>query len=109
QGANHGANHGGEAPHRRARARSHIDDRRHTTSTQRTGRKTIGRSAVPPSRAVIQATPTYFIVGMTNSAPSLTPDGQRAVTVLVLEKSRARSGPRWLRSPRPERSQPPNV
>jgi len=26
----------------------------------------------------------YFIVGMTNSAPSLTPDGQRAVTVLVL-------------------------
>ncbi len=26
----------------------------------------------------------YFIVGMTNSAPSLVPDGQRAVTVLVL-------------------------
>ena len=26
----------------------------------------------------------YFIVGMTNSAPSLTPDGQRAVTVFVL-------------------------
>ena len=25
-----------------------------------------------------------FIVGMTNSAPSLTPDGQREVTVLVL-------------------------
>lgn len=25
-----------------------------------------------------------FIVGMTNSAPSLTPDGQRDVTVLVL-------------------------
>ena len=25
-----------------------------------------------------------FIVGMENSAPSLTPDGQRAVTVLVL-------------------------
>jgi hypothetical protein len=27
---------------------------------------------------------TYFIVGMTNSAPSLTPLGQRDVTVLVL-------------------------
>jgi len=26
----------------------------------------------------------YFIVGMTNSAPSLTPLGQREVTVLVL-------------------------
>jgi len=26
----------------------------------------------------------YFIVGIENSAPSLTPDGQRAVTVLVL-------------------------
>ena len=26
----------------------------------------------------------YFIVGMTNSAPSLMPEGQRAVTVLVL-------------------------
>jgi hypothetical protein len=26
----------------------------------------------------------HFIVGMTNSAPSLTPEGQRAVTVLVL-------------------------
>gem|GEM_PF-3509582 len=26
----------------------------------------------------------YFIVGITNSAPSLTPDGQREVTVLVL-------------------------
>ena len=25
----------------------------------------------------------YFIVGMTNSAPSLTPEGQRAVTVFV--------------------------
>jgi hypothetical protein len=25
----------------------------------------------------------HFIVGMTNSAPSLTPEGQRAVTVLV--------------------------
>ena len=28
--------------------------------------------------------PRQFIVGMTNSAPSLTPDGQREVTVLVL-------------------------
>ena len=28
--------------------------------------------------------PGYFIVGMANSAPSLTPDGQREVTVLVL-------------------------
>jgi hypothetical protein len=26
----------------------------------------------------------YFMVGMTNSAPCLIPDGQRAVTVLVL-------------------------
>ena len=26
----------------------------------------------------------YFIVGMPNSAPSLMPDGQRAVTVFVL-------------------------
>jgi len=26
----------------------------------------------------------HFIVGMTNSAPSLTPEGQREVTVLVL-------------------------
>jgi hypothetical protein len=26
----------------------------------------------------------YFIVGIENSAPSLTPDGQREVTVLVL-------------------------
>ena len=28
--------------------------------------------------------PAYFIVGITNSAPSLTPPGQREVTVLVL-------------------------
>ena len=27
---------------------------------------------------------SHFIVGMTNSAPSLVPEGQRAVTVLVL-------------------------
>jgi hypothetical protein len=27
---------------------------------------------------------SYFIVGMENSAPSLMPDGQRDVTVLVL-------------------------
>ncbi len=26
----------------------------------------------------------YFIVGITNSAPSFTPEGQREVTVLVL-------------------------
>ena len=35
----------------------------------------------------LKAVPTvwsfYFMVGITNSAPSLTPDGQRAVTVLV--------------------------
>jgi hypothetical protein len=31
-----------------------------------------------------RAPPRQFIVGMTNSAPSLTPDGQREVTVLVL-------------------------
>ena len=28
--------------------------------------------------------PLYFIVGMTNSAPSLMPDGQRSVTVFTL-------------------------
>ena len=32
----------------------------------------------------ISSSANYFIVGMTNSAPSLVPDGQRAVTVLVL-------------------------
>ena len=31
-----------------------------------------------------RAGPCYFIVGMTNSAPSLTPEGQREVTVFVL-------------------------
>jgi hypothetical protein len=41
-----------------------------------------GRAA----RAVSGAHPAalHFIVGMTNSAPSLVPEGQRAVTVLVL-------------------------
>ena len=35
----------------------------------------------------LRTNPTYtchFIVGMTNSAPSFTPHGQREVTVLVL-------------------------
>jgi hypothetical protein len=31
-----------------------------------------------------RAEAAYLIVGMTNSAPSLVPDGQREVTVLVL-------------------------
>src|SRR5262249_46749634 len=32
----------------------------------------------------LQAASGHFMVGMTNSAPSLTPEGQREVTVLVL-------------------------
>src|SRR5581483_309254 len=35
-------------------------------------------------RDPVHGTACHFIVGMTNSAPSLTPDGQREVTVLVL-------------------------
>jgi hypothetical protein len=34
--------------------------------------------------ATIAKRDRHFIVGMTNSAPSFTPEGQRAVTVLVL-------------------------
>ena len=37
-----------------------------------------------PSRERRRRRGTYFIVGIANSAPSLTPDGQRDVTVLVL-------------------------
>jgi hypothetical protein len=37
------------------------------------------------TRPESEGTPhAHFIVGMTNSAPSLVPDGQREVTVLVL-------------------------
>jgi hypothetical protein len=46
---------------------------------------------------------------MAKLAPSLTPDGQRAVTVLVLVQKRIESGPCWLRSPKAERFQPPKV
>jgi uncharacterized protein YlxW (UPF0749 family) len=35
-------------------------------------------------KALRPASAGHFIVGMTNSAPSLKPEGQRAVTVLVL-------------------------
>src|SRR3989442_4911239 len=35
----------------------------------------------------------HFIVGMTHSAPSLMPEGQREVTVLVLVYKRTASGP----------------
>src|SRR5262249_9139921 len=38
----------------------------------------------PGSRVWGCPPPAYFIVGITNSAPSLTPLGQREVTVLVL-------------------------
>jgi hypothetical protein len=40
-------------------------------------------SVVTPIMSTKAALP-YFMVGMTNSAPSLVPEGQRAVTVLVL-------------------------
>jgi hypothetical protein len=43
----------------------------------RTTREKIAMRATPRVRL------SYFIVGMTNSAPSLTPEGQREVTVLV--------------------------
>ena len=36
---------------------------------------------------------TYFIVGMMNSAPSRTPEGQREVTVLIFVKKWNESGP----------------
>lgn len=49
----------------------------------------------------------YFIVGMTNSAPSLMPDGQREVIVLVLVQNLIESVPCWLRSPKEEDFQPP--
>ena len=49
----------------------------------------------------------YFIVGMTNSAPSLMPDGQRLVTVLVRVQNLIESVPCWLRSPKEEDFQPP--
>ncbi len=42
-----------------------------------------GRSLLQPSFLKNRLS-TQFIVGMTNSAPSLMPDGQREVTVLVL-------------------------
>ncbi|CAM5584417.1 hypothetical protein ATER59S_05155 [Aquamicrobium terrae] len=44
-------------------------------------RRTLGK---PFSVAPVRRDKNYFIVGMANSAPSLTPDGQREVTVLVL-------------------------
>jgi hypothetical protein len=37
-----------------------------------------------PKRSLRAMRSDYFIIGMTNSAPSLAPDGQREVTVLVL-------------------------
>ena len=49
----------------------------------------------------------YFIVGMTNSAPDLMPDGQREVIVLVLVQNLIESVPCWLRSPKLEAFQPP--
>ena len=43
------------------------------------------KGAAEAAQFNVQHQPTaQFIVGMTNSAPSLTPDGQREVTVLVL-------------------------
>jgi hypothetical protein len=49
----------------------------------------------------------YFIVGMTNSAPDLMPDGQREVIVLVFVQNLIESVPCWLRSPKLEAFQPP--
>ena len=49
----------------------------------------------------------HFIVGMENSAPSLMPDGQRLVTVLVRVQNLIESMPCWLRSPKAEAFQPP--
>ncbi len=49
----------------------------------------------------------HFIVGMTNSAPLLMPEGQRAVTVLVFVQNLIESVPCWLRSPKLEAFQPP--
>jgi hypothetical protein len=39
---------------------------------------------VKPGHDEKETTRDQFIVGIENSAPSLTPEGQRAVTVLVL-------------------------
>ncbi len=49
----------------------------------------------------------YRIVGIENSAPSLMPEGQREVMVLVLVQNLIESGPCWLRSPKDEDFQPP--
>jgi hypothetical protein len=43
-----------------------------------------GWASLPGSHGTVSGSNSYFIVGMTNSAPSFTPDGQREVTVLVL-------------------------
>jgi hypothetical protein len=46
---------------------------------------TVAKSWMPgTSPGMTSFNMTQFIVGIENSAPSLTPDGQRAVTVLVL-------------------------
>ncbi|ANL32882.1 hypothetical protein AMC79_CH00777 [Rhizobium phaseoli] len=60
----------------------------------------------PPNRRSIDRA-DHFIVGMTNSAPLLMPEGQRAVTVLVLVQNLIESVPCWLRSPKLDAFQPP--
>jgi len=49
------------------------------------------------------------MVGIWNCAPSLMPESQRAVTVLVRVQNRMASLPCWLRSPNDEAFQPPKL
>jgi hypothetical protein len=47
-------------------------------------RNCLSKSTPPGAPGLGRPRCVYFMVGMTNSTPSLTPDGQRAVTVFVL-------------------------
>jgi hypothetical protein len=49
----------------------------------------------------------HFIVGIENSAPSLMPEGQREVMVLVRVQNLNESVPCWFKSPKDEDFHPP--
>jgi hypothetical protein len=54
-------------------------------ASQAPGRPPVKAHGISPALVAWAARPpAYFIVGMTNSAPSLTPEGHRDVTVFVL-------------------------
>ena len=73
-------------------------------AVSKTANKT-GATRPPNCKSIDRA--DHFIVGMTNSAPLLMPDGQRAVTVLVFVQNLIESVPCWLRSPKLDAFQPP--